>query len=151
MKTEKIFFITLLLVILYSCSGTSSSTSNSENLKSYRSADEELRAIMEEEGWTLVSNSTNVYRKDLEEIINNERYYKTTYWYTAAVYCKRIGDETKYIIARVVYDDDIAQRKSNGELFYKTFSIVKCNYTDKYGTTYNGYISDGGSTAYLNY
>lgn len=142
--------ICLISSMLLSCMGGNKKIS-------YNNPEEELCAIMEEQGWEQISNSTNVYRKDLDRIVNGERTYKTRYWYTAAVYCRKSGNETKYIVARPIYSSDedeeygIAQRLADGKLKYKTFSIVDCRYTDKYGTTYNGYISDGGSTAYLNY
>ena len=124
---------------------------------SYNNPEEEVCAIMEKLGWEQISNSTNVYRKDLDKIKDGVRTHKTTYWFTAAIYCKKSGDETKYIIAKPIYSSDEdeeygnAQRFDDGKLKYKTFPIVKCQYTDKYGTTYNGYISAHGSTAYLNY
>ena len=150
--------IVIISVTMLSCAGNNRKASNdSGNTEiSYNNPEEELCAIMEELGWEQISNNTNVYRKDLDKIINERRTYKTTYWYTAAIYCKTIGDKTKYIVARPIYEsrkdeDPVAQRHDNGELKYKTFAIVDCSYTDKYGKAYNGYISDGGSTAYLNY
>ncbi|MBR4403274.1 MAG: hypothetical protein IKT29_07080 [Flavobacteriales bacterium] len=138
--------IYIMSILLISCTGSNQKTY-------YNNPEEELCAMMEEQGWEQISNSTNVYRKDLDKITTDgKRTYKTTYWYTAAVYCKKSGDKTKYIIARPVYSsEDNVQRLNDGKLKYKSFSIIDCQYTDKYGTTYNGYISDGGSTAYLNY
>lgn len=148
MKSKYLCISFCFVLIFCSCTGN--------NTKTYHNAEEELCAILEEEGWSLISNCTNVYRRDVDygESTSNKRSYKTTYWYTASIYCKSIGDYTKYIVARPVYmdrEEDRVYRNGDGTMQYKTFSIVECNYTDKYGTHYNGYISDGGSTAYLNF
>lgn len=124
----------LITVALHSCS------------KNYNNPEEELCAIMKKNGWEQISNSTNVYRKDF----NNE----TSFWYQASIYAKESGGDTKYIIARPVYknrEESVAYRLEDGKLKYKTFPIVDCNYTDAYGRKYNGYISDSGCTAYINY
>lgn len=120
---------------------------------SYDSPEEEMCAILEDQGWELVSNCTNVYRKDIDHTASRKsgsRQYKTTYWYTAYIFCRQSGFETKHIAARVVYKDEVARRE-NGNLVYKTFSIDDCSYTDKYDRYFNGRIQDGGFDAYLNY
>lgn len=121
---------------------------------SYSSPEEEMQAILKKDGWELISNQTNVYRKDIDHRNSSKKkriVYTTTYWYTASILCKQLGHETKYISARVVYIDDHLPKRENGKLVYKTFPIVECSYTDNYKRSFNGYISDGGSEAYLNF
>lgn len=140
---NKILFSSICFIFAISCTITScserkqdSSNINTETV-TYNTPEEELRAIMEGNGWEEISNSTKVYRLD---------YGKTKSWYTAAIYCKNIGGNVKYVIARTTGD-----RLDNGALKYKTLPIIECDYTDYYDRTFNGYISDGGSTAYLNF
>lgn len=147
MKKVYSVIVCLFLFCLYACS-------LGDKKNSYNNPEEELCAIMENQGWEQISNCTNVYRKDIDEYVDGEYTYKTTYWYTAAIYSKKTGNNTKFVIARPVYEsgeNEVAYRHEDGKLKYKTFSIVGCDYTDKYGRTYNGYISDGGFIAYLNY
>ncbi|MBR1963579.1 MAG: hypothetical protein IKA19_02615 [Muribaculaceae bacterium] len=141
MKNFFFSFGVILIISLSACGGGDSLTKNCN------SPEEELQVILQNDGWELISNSTNIYRKEL----SYDGGYDCNYWYTASIFCKENGGQTKYIVARVVYNDTDAQRHSDGKLKYKTFSIVECDYTSKYGTPYNGYINDGGSTGYLNY
>lgn len=147
-----LFVITVLVVI--SCDDKKSESKMSPSEESFNNPEEELNSILRNEGWVRISNCTNVYRRDIADIVNDQRVYKATYWYTASIYSKNINGDSKYIIARPVYysrEDNIVNRNEDGSLVYKTFPIVQCDFTDKYGSHFNGYINDGGSTAYIVY
>ena len=72
--------------------------------------------------------------------------------YTVQVYYRGNGIDREYIAARVIYkEENQPKRDSNGNLEYRTLSIIPCNYTDNIGRSFNGYIHDIGFTGYLNY
>lgn len=148
----------MLTIWFSSCNNEGNCNSEKEEVPiqdmTFDSPEEELCFTLEKEGWMRVSNCTNVYRRDIADIVDNVRIYKATYWYTASIYSKNINSENKYIIARPVYysrEDNTVHRTSSGLLEYKTFPIAPCNFIDKYGQQFNGYINDGGSIAYVVY
>ncbi len=134
-----------LVFVLFAC--TLIACSNSR--KQYSSPEDELNDIITSQGWTEKSNVTNVYFK-YKDYSNGG--FKLDCIYTVQVYYRGNGIDREYIAARVIYkEENQPKRDSNGNLEYRTLSIIPCNYTDNIGRSFNGYIHDIGFTGYLNY